>query len=522
MGVVYLGEHHGERLAIKCIHSGLAADPEFRIRFRREIDACKKVSGLCCARYIDSDAEAETPWLAVEYIQGPSLAEAVQSQGVLSKQNAFGVTLGIAEGLAAIHRVGLVHRDLKPSNVILGSEGPRIIDFGVVKDGEATSFTRTNATVGSPGWMAPEQFRNGEISAAADVFTWALLTAFAYTGNSPFGLSPPEVQMLRILTDEPDLGGLPKSLGVLCAQSLSKDPTDRPTIYEILSQLMPGVPMTQIQIGLDESVTQIMRNSWVPPATGQPAVQLQANKPRRRLGSLIAIAIVATVMIAGIGLAALQIQRSDSAQSKIADAETSLASISAPESQGPTTSPSSTTVPINLEVVRNEWNAKTASFRPCEVKSDVSIISGKAIAMQGTGSNCNSDGKTNLYSDGSEGVTIWEYEDLGWKQIANQPIGMPVLGFDFQDLTGDGVDEIRISAGARRPVDFVMSNGPAAGFWRLVEFDGAQAVELFVEPNGELSSSILTCIPSCAEGGTTRTYWRYEPKSDGYGQFVRQ
>lgn len=276
MGVVYLGEHKGERLAIKCIHSGLAADPEFRVRFRREIDACKKVSGLCCARYIDSDAEAETPWLAVEYIPGPSLAEAVQSQGALSKRNAFGVSLGIAEGLAAIHRVGLVHRDLKPSNVILGPEGPRIIDFGVVKDGEATSFTRTNATVGSPGWMAPEQFRNGEISPAADVFTWALLTAFAYTGNSPFGLSPPEVQMLRILNDEPDLSGLPKSLGAICAASLSKDPAGRPTIYEILRQLMPGVPMTQIQQVLDEPVTQIMRKSWVPPAADRAVAQLQA------------------------------------------------------------------------------------------------------------------------------------------------------------------------------------------------------------------------------------------------------
>ena len=521
MGVVYLGERKGERLAIKCIHSGLAADPEFRVRFRREIDACKKVSGLCCARYIDSDAEAETPWLAVEYIPGPSLAEAVQSQGALSKQNAFGVSLGIAEGLAAIHRVGLVHRDLKPSNVILGPEGPRIIDFGVVKDGEATSFTRTNATVGSPGWMAPEQFRNGEISPAADVFTWALLTAFAYTGNSPFGLSPPEVQMLRILNDEPDLSGLPKSLGAICAASLSKDPTGRPTIYEILGQLMPGVPMTQIQQGLDEPVTQIMRKSWVPPAAGQTVMQLQATKPRRRRASLIAFVIVSAVVVAGIGLAALQLRKSDSSQTNAAASETASANETSTVVSSQSSSPTTTAAPVDMNAARAEWKSLSATFPKCSITSDVMMISGTATAITGDGANCATKDNKSVYSSGTEGVSIWEHKTTGWKTIASQPIGLPILSYEFRDVTGDGANDILVTFAAAHPVTSVMSNGPGWSYWRLIQFDGAEGVELMVEPNGELVSSTLTCMPSCVAGGTTSTYWKYDSNRGG-GEFIKR
>jgi hypothetical protein len=437
----------------------------------------------------------------------------VQSQGALSKQNAFGVSLGIAEGLAAIHRVGLVHRDLKPSNVILGPEGPRIIDFGVVKDGEATSFTRTNATVGSPGWMAPEQFRNGEISPAADVFTWALLTAFAYTGNSPFGVSPPEVQMLRILNDEPDLSGLPKSLGAICAASLSKDPAGRPTIYEILGQLMPGVPMAQIQQGLDEPVTQIMRKSWVPPAAGQTVVQLQATKPRRRRASLVAFVIVSAVVVAGIGLAALQLRKSDSSQTNAAAPETASANETSTVASSQSSSPTTTAAPVDMNAARGEWKATSAAFPKCRLNSEVAAISNKAIAVSGDGADC---GMT-----GTESVYLWEYASTGWKQISNQPIGLPVRGYKFQDLTSDGVPDIWITAAARHEVSFVMSNGPDAGYWRLIEFGGSEGVEsLVVDSTGTLSSSVLTCVPSCAAGGSTKSYWKYDPTSLMIGQFV--
>jgi hypothetical protein len=515
MGVVYLSEHRGERIAIKCIHSGLAADNEFRTRFQREIDACKRVSGLCCARYIDSDADAATPWLAVEYIPGLNLAQAVQRQGALPKQSAFGVSVGIAEGLAAIHRVGLVHRDLKPSNVILGPDGPRIIDFGVVKDGEATSFTRTNATVGSPGWMAPEQIRSDEISPATDVFTWALLTAYAYQGTSPFGIGPPEAQMLRILNEDPDLSGLPPSLAALCAAALSKDPSDRPTIYEILGQLIPGVPATQVQIGLDEPVTEILQKTWVAPVSDQVAVQARLTKKGHKWGIVVVFAAVSAVLIAGIGVAALQLRNESSRQLTDTGSE-----LSTPDDAPSTVAiqPSSTATAkatLDLDAARADWMVASAALPTCRLNSEVTAISGKATAVSGDGVDCGLNGLESVY--------LWEYGTAGWKQIASQPIGIPITGYKFQDLTDDGVPDIWISAAARNEVSFVMSNGPDAGYWRLIEFGGSEGIQsLVVDSSGALSSSVLTCVPSCVAGGTTTTYWKYDPKSMMVGEFVAQ
>jgi serine/threonine protein kinase len=515
MGVVYLGEHKSERVAIKCIHSGLAADDEFRVRFRREIDACKKVSGLCCAQYFDSDPNADIPWLAVEYIPGPNLAQAVQSQGGLPKQSAFGVSVGIAEGLAAIHRAGLVHRDLKPSNVILGPDGPRIIDFGVVKDGEATSFTRTNATVGSPGWMAPEQIRSDEISPATDVFTWALLTAYAYQGTSPFGTGPHEALMLRILNEDPDLSGLPPSLAALCASALSKDPSARPTIYEILGQLIPGVPMTQVQTGLDDPVTEIMQKTWVASVSNQGAVQPRVTKKSHKRGSIVAFAVVSAILVAGIGVAVLQLRNTNSSQ--LADTESELSTPDDTPSTVAIQTSSTTTAKatLDLDAARADWKVASAALPTCRLNSEVTAISGKATAVSGDGVDCGLNGLESVY--------LWEYGTTGWKQMASQPIGIPITGYKFQDLTDDGVPDIWVTAAARNEVSFVMSNGPDAGYWRLIEFEGAEGVQnMVLDSSGALTSSVLTCVPSCVAGGTTTTYWKYDPKSLMVGQFVAE
>jgi hypothetical protein len=439
----------------------------------------------------------------------------VQRQGALPKPSAFGVSVGIAEGLAAIHRVGLVHRDLKPSNVILGPDGPRIIDFGVVKDGEATSFTRTNATVGSPGWMAPEQIRSDEISPATDVFTWALLTAYAYQGTSPFGIGPPEAQMLRILNEDPDLSGLPASLAALCAAALSKDASDRPTIYEILGQLIPGVPATQVQTGLDEPVTEILQKTWVAPVSDQVAVQTRLTKKSHKWGTIVAFAAVSAVLIAGIGVAALQLRNERSPQLTDTGSELSITD------DTPLTvaiQPSSTTTAkatLDLDAARADWKVASAALPTCRLNSEVTAISGKATAVSGDGVDCGLNGLESVY--------LWEYGTAGWKQIASQPIGIPITGYKFQDLTDDGVPDIWISAAARNEVSFVMSNGPDAGYWRLIEFGGSEGIQsLVVDSSGALSSSVLTCVPSCVAGGTTTTYWKYDPKSMMVGQFVAQ
>ena len=158
MGQVYLGLSRGGRaVAVKVIRADLAQDPEFRERFRREITVARTVSGMYTAPVIDADVDGPVPWLATEYVRGPSLAAAVSEHGPLPAAPVLALARGLAEGLNAIHAAGVVHRDLKPANVLLADDGPRVIDFGISRAAEASALTHTGLVVGSPGFMSPEQ-----------------------------------------------------------------------------------------------------------------------------------------------------------------------------------------------------------------------------------------------------------------------------------------------------------------------------------------------------------------------------
>jgi serine/threonine protein kinase len=158
MGVVYLGTaKDGAQVAIKVLRPELADDREFRVRFRREVSLLAKVQGLCTVRVIEADTESARPFLATEYVDGPSLSEFVAGQGPLQPEMLDGLAIGLAEALTAIHAAGVIHRDLKPSNVLLTKTGPKVIDFGIAQALDATVVTRTGMVVGSPGFMAPEQ-----------------------------------------------------------------------------------------------------------------------------------------------------------------------------------------------------------------------------------------------------------------------------------------------------------------------------------------------------------------------------
>lgn len=142
MGRVFLGWSAGGRpVAVKVIRPELASDPEFRARFRREVAAARTIGGLYTALVIDADTDGPVPWLATVYVDGPSLAEAVSSYGLLPAGSVLALAAGLAEALAAVHAMGLVHRDLKPSNVLLASDGPRVIDFGIARAADSTTLT---------------------------------------------------------------------------------------------------------------------------------------------------------------------------------------------------------------------------------------------------------------------------------------------------------------------------------------------------------------------------------------------
>ncbi|MFF3732995.1 LamG-like jellyroll fold domain-containing protein [Streptomyces sp. NPDC002476] len=244
MGRVFLGRSpSGRSVAIKMVHASLVHEPEFRARFRSEVQASRAVGGAFTAPVIDADTEAEQPWMVSSYIAGPSLHQVIADQGVLPPVTLAALAAGLAEALVSIHRAGLVHRDLKPSNVLLADDGPRVIDFGIARAFDATSLTRTGVTIGSAGFMSPEQVNGGQITAASDVFSLGAVLAFAAIGVGPFGVGSAPVMLYRIVHEAPDLEAVPDpALRALLADCLAKEPALRPTPQQILRRVAPAVP----------------------------------------------------------------------------------------------------------------------------------------------------------------------------------------------------------------------------------------------------------------------------------------
>ncbi|MGQ4386748.1 serine/threonine-protein kinase [Streptomyces sp. SAS_270] len=240
MGQVFLGRSAGGRAAaVKVVKAELAEVPEFRARFRQEVAALHRVGGEWTAPVLGADTEAVAPWVATEYVPGPSLQQVVESgYGPLPEATVHALAGRLARALRAIHGAGLVHRDLKPSNILLTVDGPRIIDFGIARalDTVAGSLrTSTGVVLGSPGFMSPEQVRGQRVTPAADMFSLGSVLVYAATGRLPFG--SPELGlhalMFRIAEEEPDLTGVPQTLTGLVAACLAKDPQRRPTAEQL-------------------------------------------------------------------------------------------------------------------------------------------------------------------------------------------------------------------------------------------------------------------------------------------------
>ena len=277
MGQVYLGKSPGGRLvAIKLIRPELAEERGFRARFASEISAAQNVSGIYTAAVVDADAENELPWMATVYVPGPSLTDAVEENGPLPVASVVALAGGLAEALAAIHRVGLVHRDLKPSNVLLAADGPRVIDFGISLALERSMMTATGMVMGSPGFMSPEQARGRrEVGAPTDVFSLGAVLAYAAVGSNPFGGGPTPALLYRVVNEVPDLTAVPARLSPLIERCLAKDPADRPTPAGILELLGDDVAVLTDE-WLPASITQTMKRytptlqTPLPPALREP------------------------------------------------------------------------------------------------------------------------------------------------------------------------------------------------------------------------------------------------------------
>jgi serine/threonine protein kinase len=238
MGRVFLGMSAGGRpVAVKIIRAELAADPEFRTRFRREVTAARRVNGLFTALVVDADVDAVVPWLATAFVPAPSLAETVNESGPLSPRAVLSLAAGLAEGLVAIHSVGVVHGDLKPSNVLLAEDGPRVIDFGISQAAGAAPVTPTGLVVGSPGFMSPEQALGRKVGPLSDVFSLGAVLAFAATGERPFGSGSPVELLDRVVHGSPRLDAVPAEVRSLCRRCLARDPDQRPSAASLLAEM---------------------------------------------------------------------------------------------------------------------------------------------------------------------------------------------------------------------------------------------------------------------------------------------
>ncbi|MEB8341065.1 serine/threonine-protein kinase [Streptomyces endophyticus] len=239
MGVVHLARSAaGLPLAVKVVHAEFAEDPEFRGRFRQEVAAARRVSGAFTAPVVDADPEAELPWMATLFIPGPTLAEYVKRNGPLAPAQLRHLTAGLAEALRDIHRAGVVHRDLKPSNVLLAEDSPKVIDFGISRPKDSELRTETGKLIGTPPFMAPEQFRRPrEVGPAADVFALGSLLVHAATGRGPFDSDSPYLVAYQVVHDEPDVSGVPDDLAPLVLGCLAKEPEERPTPDELMARL---------------------------------------------------------------------------------------------------------------------------------------------------------------------------------------------------------------------------------------------------------------------------------------------
>lgn len=238
MGDVYLGTRRdGQQVAIKLIRGAQLHDGEFRARFRREVGAASTVRSRFMANLVDADLDAEPPWLATEYIAGPTLSQALAGRGPLPPGAVLDLVTGVAEALVTIHSAGLVHRDVKPANVILGPDGPRLIDLGVVAMADATRVTMTGQAVGTPMYMAPEQASGSRATAAADVWALGALAYYAATGNHLFDGAHPAVVLYRVSAEDPSYDDCPAYLRPLLDACLTKDPAARPSPDAILDSL---------------------------------------------------------------------------------------------------------------------------------------------------------------------------------------------------------------------------------------------------------------------------------------------
>ncbi|MEV0352460.1 protein kinase [Nonomuraea sp. NPDC050680] len=340
-GVVYLAHSSdGEAVAIKLLSTG---DEETRARLARELDALESIASFCTARVLDASIDGPRPYVVSEFVEGLSLADRARERGPLRGGELERLVVGTATALAAIHAAGIVHRDFKPANVLLGPDGPRVVDFGIARaEGAATL---TSGLIGTPAYLSPEQIAGSPASPASDVFAWAATMVFAATGRSPFGADTVPAVLHRVLHADPDLSELPPRLRGLMASCLAKDPVHRPTARDLMVSLVNP-----------------MSNPGAGERTGPRAAALTTDVSKRnRSRGLLVGAVAAVLALVAAGGTLLWINRAPTGTA--AQRSSTLTPSQSTTTQEPTQEPTSTAQASATEKTAAEKKPQSGSLK---------------------------------------------------------------------------------------------------------------------------------------------------------------
>ncbi|WP_274028710.1 protein kinase domain-containing protein [Streptomyces sp. MMBL 11-1] len=465
MGTVFLARtSSGRPVAIKLIHQQFAGDDEFRIRFRQEVAAARRVSGAFTAAVVDAAPEAEQPWMATTYIEGPTLAQRIAANGPLDGAELRRLAIGLAEALRDIHRVGVVHRDLKPSNVVLSPEGPRVIDFGISRAVDQQTLTMTGRVIGTPPFMSPEQLQAPRgVGPRSDVFSLGTLLVYAATGHGPFDADSPYTTAYQVVHEEPSLDAVPEALRAVVEPCLDKEPEGRPSADELLVLLRdlpaelgaaragaPGAGRTrdmntQAHLATGDTTTPA-RTTPTGPGTGSTATPA-GGRLRSRWRPVLAAAVAVAAI--GGGLAALTTGGSDGSGGTNPGGTGRGQSTAAPAGALPHGfEPWRGTVPGGREDIPDELR--------CVARGDALFCGGGGVVA------------TRLRAH--DGSRVW---------TAKSP-GVPVQGMHMVGATDDTVLGYRFAA----------EDAPKGPRSEVVALDAASGRELWSVPSGAQSTAV--------------------------------
>ena len=374
MGTVHAAvADDGMRVAVKVIHPEQAQEPEFRARFKREVELSSRVAGPHLVPLLAADPDAPTPWLATAYVPGPTLDQHITAQGPLSENALFAFAVATAQALAAVHAAGVTHRDVKPQNVLLTPDGPRVLDFGIAHAADTTSVTRTGVMTGTPGWISPEQYRRGTAGPAGDVFAWGALVAYAATGRLPFGTGAPDVVAFRVMSGEHDLDGVPAALLGIVERALAQEPDDRPSAAEAAQECAGALAAQATQVGdagtaRSATVVDMVAAVWDIPAADDPTWQQPVDSGaggRRSKKRLVGAVVLAAGVVGGLAGGVVALLPGNAGSS--ADAASSVSASGSSSAGSATARASASGTAAAKQESGTKGAATTASWREARV-----------------------------------------------------------------------------------------------------------------------------------------------------------